>query len=978
MGHVKTEELSNGNIGLEITYGGREAPFGGVDSSAPPAYIDPRCFTQCDGFIVVDNKLVAASLVPVQIPVLWNSVAGVTLIGFGNFYSSRYGTLNYALGYIAIAVAGSPTGVQYTFYMTSWIPGNTITSYNDMLNYTLFNSLTPDTAASITLQLQTTSSATPGTGAVVNITALSSLGSNSVGTPPSPYGWYLTGILQTVTISGGVGYAAGSTYWVVQGTNVTGQIVVTSIGSGGSITGFTIVPDSFQTTGVLSNSGQVVTCAGWGYSLGSATLTYATLSNVVLQVSGPSGTNTYTVPSNGVIGVTPTLASSGAAFAIGLIASGGVIYGKPNFVNTGALYQLPQILAGGTGYNVGELYNVQEVYASGSGPVVNVGDGSAQVLITSVGVGGSVTGIELVASGTDASGYLVGGSHIPIQYYCTLVPAAIPTLITGAAIANYILNTMASAINSGGTDSANGAADANVTAAVNIGSSSLVLTAIVPGVIGNSISVQDFSTITGGNLYYYYFPCRTLTYLTGGSDGAGSGTVLSTLLPAQASITAVGGTLYIGNIGPAIIKYGGPGAFAVSTTYQGVRILRKFAGSLIGLGLIPAPGTIVASTDMIFAWTTAGELDNWNPLDLSGNITGAGFTQLADIADYLTGLIVTSGTAFIIRSEGISYATATGNATLPFSFAHIGLGDEGEGAQVSSLACQYDQTGAYVGNSDVYQISSSISAIGAKIKALLFQAIALGNFLLLSASTCSVYIGGDTFVLVNFLTPAVVPSQGLGLQRITKVNIFAYNTNNASWVTFTYPVIIPNTLTRPVLTTEFLGVFASSNTSAGANNYNQSLSVVGIQLEASSLHSSTISPPQFFALQEGLTNINAISQASSVTFAQEELAFGRDITIDALYVSLVGNLSEAVQITFSFSGVVFAVETLSAAQFNTLNSAPVELQVFPTTVNSSGAFTVHAPQLQIAISGLPDNGTAQLRIIKAAWFGSFDPAQRPV
>lgn len=62
MGQVKTTELPNGNLGLEITYGGKESPFGGVDTSAPPAYIDPRCFTLSDGFLVVDNKLVAVSV----------------------------------------------------------------------------------------------------------------------------------------------------------------------------------------------------------------------------------------------------------------------------------------------------------------------------------------------------------------------------------------------------------------------------------------------------------------------------------------------------------------------------------------------------------------------------------------------------------------------------------------------------------------------------------------------------------------------------------------------------------------------------------------------------------------------------------------------------------------------------------------------------------------------------------------------------
>ena len=68
MGAIKTTELSNGNICLEITYGGMEAPFGGVDTSAPPAYIDGKCFAASDGFVVVDNKLCVANWQSVVFP----------------------------------------------------------------------------------------------------------------------------------------------------------------------------------------------------------------------------------------------------------------------------------------------------------------------------------------------------------------------------------------------------------------------------------------------------------------------------------------------------------------------------------------------------------------------------------------------------------------------------------------------------------------------------------------------------------------------------------------------------------------------------------------------------------------------------------------------------------------------------------------------------------------------------------------------
>jgi len=68
-----------------------------VDTSAPPAYIDPKCLVASDGFVVVDNKLVLGNFQlftpPVALP------AGVRLLGFGNYYDAMVGTVNYILGY---------------------------------------------------------------------------------------------------------------------------------------------------------------------------------------------------------------------------------------------------------------------------------------------------------------------------------------------------------------------------------------------------------------------------------------------------------------------------------------------------------------------------------------------------------------------------------------------------------------------------------------------------------------------------------------------------------------------------------------------------------------------------------------------------------------------------------------------------------------------------------------------------------------
>lgn len=933
-------------VQLEITYGGKEAPFGGIDTSAPPAYIDPKCFTNCDGFIVVDNKLVAASLNLSTVPPLWSGTSGVLLIGFGNFYNPTYGTLNYALGYKSLAISGTPTGVEYTFYMTAWVPGNPATYWNDTLTETLYNSATPATTASLTVELEAVGGGSPGTGATVDITGISSLGS------PTGGGFYLDGILASMTITGGTGYQVGQTYQVVQGSNVTGQVLITAVDGSGAVTGFTIVPDSYTTTYISGDTGVPVSTAGFNYSGGAATLEFSAPSDVVLQIVGPSGTAEYSVKSNGTSFVTPSLAGNGAAIAVQTIAKAGSIYSYPTS-KTGAIVS-SILLYAGTNYNVGEIYYLKNFSFT---PYPPTDGNTAQIMVTSVGVGGSVTGYVLIATGTDASLY-TPAAPIPVTSYTVFNydgTGAVPIEAVGNTVA-AILNDMADDINGLSTYPA----DANVTASVDILSSSLVLTAIMAGVIGNSITAQDLSDISGPDASYYYFPIRTPTNLTGGSDGTSSGTVLQTVLPNQASIASVGGTLYVGNIGPLIIKYGGPGALTVSTTLQGVRVLRKFAGSLIGLGLIPAPGTVVASTDMILAWTAAGALDVWNPLDLSGNVTGAGFEELADIGDYLTGLIVTSGTAFIIRSQGISYATATGNATLPFNINHIGLGDQGEGAQITELVCQYDQTGAFVSNSNIYQVSNSLSAIGDKIKTALFNAIANNIFKFNASLACAVLIVDEIAIIVF-----VVGNVG-----------YIFNASNGTWQTITL------TLAPINLSYVWAGVFATSNTSATSNLFNQCISVIAIKYNG---------VYTFCSITEGVPNALALSNPSTVTFPVEEVSFGRDITIDALYVSLWGNVSENVLITFyinllqntSAQGqpaiyeqtqVKFASITLTPAQFNNLNGTPTEFQLFST----SGTVVGRSPQLEIQITSITDTGTAQVRCAKAQLYCSYDSAQRPI
>jgi hypothetical protein len=157
--------------------------------------------------------------------------------------------------------------------------------------------------------------------------------------------------------------------------------------------------------------------------------------------------------------------------------------------------------------------------------------------------------------------------------------------------------------------------------------------------------------------------------------------------------------------------------------YSGQTVLGKYAGSLIGLGAIPQLGNTLQNKDMIISWTAASKLDEWSPVDATGNVTGAGFTQLADVDDALRGLVVSNSTLFIIRANGVSYGTALGSGSLPFSFQHVSLGAEGEGSSQTNFISQYNETGAYVGNTDIFKVSGSLQAIGEKINSRFFTAL---------------------------------------------------------------------------------------------------------------------------------------------------------------------------------------------------------------------------------------------------------------
>jgi hypothetical protein len=746
MGKITTTKNANGGLLFEITYGGVDSPFGGIDTSAPPAYIDPKCFVDADGFLIVNNKLIAASIVQVQNPTLWNGIEGITLLAIGTFFNAYTTTqiqqFNYALGYkfTNFGTEGiSATGKNYTFYMTVWNPSNPTdagTTFTDVLEYSLFDASVAATAASISL-----------------------------------------GVVGTNNIT----------------TNYTIRLVI----------------------------------------------------------NGPAGgPNTYSVPSTSLSAQTPA-----------------------------------------------------------------------------------------------------------------------------AAVA-----AMVAAISS----------DPNVTASASLDGLSVVLTANTPGGGGNSITVQDTSGGLGGiTAPGFYFTPRVAVNLEGGANL--SGDPAPTII-GPASIANVGGVLYIANIGPLILNYAGPNTLQVSTVYNGFTVITKFAGALVGLGIYPQLGTVTQAKDMIFAWSASENLNEWAPVNAAGLVTGAGFEQLADIGDALTGLIVSNNTAFILRQQGVSYATPTGNGTEPYTVAHISLGNRGEGAQIPVLICQYDQLGMYISGTNVVSVTQQITPMGDKIKDAIFaflnalpdpippvstQPMAQAPYVMSSAA-CAVEIGGTEAVLYAFL---------LGQ------NIYIVNATNQTWMKMSYTL----PASPLFLTQALLGVLSNSGLTSYAGtttpNTGFSQSLLSMSEGLYNENSAEFVTPELYSLIEGVDLDTIISNREPfILFPVEEIMFGRSITFDALYIALQAQIpSDYITLTFQIYGqtlvngqtvselVAEQTLTIEAANFSNIDANPTEFQIF----SSLGSFSVNSPQLKITAS-LPTPGVGSisgprlLRFTKISEFGSFDPNQRPV
>lgn len=473
----------------------------------------------------------------------------------------------------------------------------------------------------------------------------------------------------------------------------------------------------------------------------------------------------------------------------------------------------------------------------------------------------------------------------------------------------------------------------------------IIITPLVSGTAGNSptLTVQAWVQLVPANAGTSPVPV-VVQQFSGGTDPY---ILPYGIAPNPVSWTSVGETLYIGGYGTMILQYTqktGIPQLSICTSYLGAITLGKFNSQLIAAGIVPGPGLgSVDSPEMIIAWSAPNQLAVWNAVRGDGTVTGAGFNEITDISDYLTGIFINPGMAIILRTQGIDYLTPLSGTATPFDFAHISNALLGEGCQVAKFATQYDQVGVFIGNTNVYEFTGSLVPIGQKVKNRIF-ARPVGAYRNQDSASGPFYFSYTSTAFADF---------------VVDDTIFTYNFTNKSWMPF-------------YLTPAGLNVYDIEWLRTAAIPDGMIQDMVTSYPFLITVDAASTAP--VFWINSACVQVSDFTHATPpfVSFPQEEIAFGRDITIEAAYISISGVPGQVVN--FDVSGVLQASLTLPAGAVpNSFDN----YQVFFST-STQDKTTVQNPQLTIS---LPLNTSIvynSFKIAKIALFGSFDPNQRPV
>lgn len=390
------------------------------------------------------------------------------------------------------------------------------------------------------------------------------------------------------------------------------------------------------------------------------------------------------------------------------------------------------------------------------------------------------------------------------------------------------------------------------------------------------------------------------------------------------------------------------------TNQLGCQFLGEFNGRLIALNIYQfQAGTPAVINNFPFqiAWSAGGQQYSvWNVLDGSGNPTGAGFNNLPDVEDAITGALFIGPTVYIIRRKGMTEMTALSSGIQPFNFDHMWASHNGVGTVYPDSIAQYGPKGAFVADDDIYSIGlEGISVIGGAAKSGIYSDLLASNFNI-QATMCALMINGE---------PSLCYLLSMQLDSNTSttnyIRTWIYDFSNQQWMKLT----LPNGINGVQATQTLIDVVSLllSNIIVATEPDDISPSSVLLALQGVN------AVPKFYYIPinpftgEDLGSSNQ----SFLKFPAERLQTFKDVTIDAIGFYVTG--TDGSSFKPIVDGIEFTLQVIGTGR----DSAKNLYMAYPT---SQVALTTLQPQLTVEASGYLAFGEISL-------YGTIGPGRRP-
>lgn len=367
--------------------------------------------------------------------------------------------------------------------------------------------------------------------------------------------------------------------------------------------------------------------------------------------------------------------------------------------------------------------------------------------------------------------------------------------------------------------------------------------------------------------------------------------------------------------------------FTELTDLLGCKFLNEFNGRLIALNIYQlqtGPPPFVQNFPYQIAWSAGGQQYGiWNVLDGGGNATGAGFNNLPDVEDEITGGLFIGPTVYIIRRAGITEMTALNSGIQPFNFDHMWASHKGVGTVFPDTIAQYGPKGAFVANDDIYTIGlDGIATIGGSAKRAIYRD--LKNATIVKAGMVALNIND---------CPELCYVLAMQISNNSLVKTYVYGFESKQWMILTLGITI-----TPVRFLVYITSLLMSNTILTL--FDDSVSCDSIVIAAQ----DTNAVPKFFyipLLPDNLGSIGSDGQ-SRINFPPVRVQTLKDITIDSLVVYAEGEAGSTIQL--SVDGLPFNLITLGTGRDSAKN-------LYTTYLSNQTALTTLQPSLLLESTG---------------------------